>query len=195
MQDPEKKWDAFRRKLQRSAELGAHRFVLCSGIFEEVKPSDYDAAIPGLERVGEFGRQFDIVVGLEFIRGARFLGCVETTANLLRRVNHPNLKVLIDTFHFYAGLSKLTDIEKLQPGEVSWVHINDVPLTVPRELLQDTDRIYVGDGVIPLKKILSAIARVYQGPVSFEVFQYVDRDPNEVARKGFDRLSRLLATV
>ena len=114
---------------------------------------------------------------------------------MLRRVNHPNLKVLIDTFHFYAGLSKLTDIEKLQPGEVSWVHINDVPLTVPRELLQDTDRIYVGDGVIPLKKILSAIARVYQGPVSFEVFQYVDRDPNEVARKGFDRLSRLLATV
>ncbi|HMD96300.1 MAG TPA: sugar phosphate isomerase/epimerase family protein [Terriglobia bacterium] len=195
LQDPERKWDAFRRKLQRSAELGAHRFVLCSGISEEVKPSDYEAAIPGLERVGELGRQFDIVVGLEFIRGARFLGCVETTANLLRRVNHPNVKVLIDTFHFHAGLSKVTDIEKLQPGEVSWVHINDVPPTVPRELLQDTDRTYVGDGVIPLARILAAISRVYQGPASFEVFQYADRDPYEVAKRGFDGLSRLLATV
>ena len=192
--DREKKWDAFKGKLDVSAQLGANRFVMCSGISKDVQLSDYAAAVPMLHDIGELGRQFGIVVGIEFIRGAKFLGCVETTAKLLREVRHPNLGVLVDTFHFYAGISKLEDIERLKPGEVSWVHINDVP-PKPRELLEDTDRVYVGDGVMPLVKILRTIAKVYQGPVSFEVFQYVDQDPHAVARKGYDGLARLLARL
>jgi len=192
--DREKKRDAFKHKLDVSAQLGANRFVMCSGIFKDVSPGDYAAAVPMLHEIGELGKQFEIVVGIEFIRGAKFLGCVETTSKLLRQVGHPNLGVLVDTFHFYAGISKLEDIERLNPGEISWVHINDVP-PKPRELLEDTDRVYVGDGVIPLLKILRTIAGVYQGPASFEVFQYVDQDPYAVAKKGHDGLARLLSRL
>jgi len=192
--DREKKMEVFRRKLDLSAQLGANRFVLCSGISRDVTLADYEAAVPMLHEIGELGRQFAIVIGVEFIRGARFLGCVETTANLLRRVGHPNLGVLVDTFHFYAGVSKLADIANLQMGEISWVHINDVPAK-PRETLDDKDRVYVGDGVMPLEEILRTLAKVYRGPVSFEVFQYVDRDPYRVARKGFEGLSRMLAGI
>jgi len=190
----EKKMEAFRAKLDLSARLGANRFVLCSGVSEEATPGDYEAAVPMLREIGELGRQFGIIIGVEFIRGARFLGCVETTANLLRKVGHPNLGVLVDTFHFYAGVSKLDDIAKLQPGEISWVHINDVPLK-PRELLDDKDRVYVGEGVMPLGDILGALAKVYEGPVSFEVFQYVDQDPYAVAKRGFEGLSLVLARL
>ncbi|HEV2351553.1 MAG TPA: sugar phosphate isomerase/epimerase family protein [Terriglobia bacterium] len=192
--DREKKWEVFKRKLDLSAQLGAHRFVMCSGISAPVQPDDYTAAVPMLHDVGELGRQFGIVVGIEFIRGAKFLGCVETTANLLRRVGHPNLGVLVDTFHFYAGISKLRDIERLKPGEISWVHIDDVP-PKPREMLEDTDRVNVGDGVLPLDEILPVLARVYQGPVSFEVFQYANQDPYIVARKGYLGLAKLLAKL
>ncbi len=190
----QKKLDAFKRKLDLSARLGAHRFVMCSGISAAVTPADYDPAVPRLREVGDLGRQFDIVIGLEFIARASFLGCVETTARLLRKVAHPNLGVLVDTFHFFAGVSKVGDIEALEPGEISWVHVDDVP-AIPRELLEDKHRVYIGEGVMPLEKILRAIARVYQGPISFEVFQYVDQDPYEVARKGFDGLSRMLSRV
>ena len=190
----EKKMEAFRAKLDLSARLGANRFVLCSGITEEVTLGDYEAAVPMLREIGELGRQFGIIIGVEFIRGARFLGSVETTANLLRKVGHPNLGVLVDTFHFYAGVSKLSDIAKLQPGEISWVHINDVP-PKPRELLDDKDRVYVGEGVMPLGEILGALGRVYEGPVSFEVFQYVDQDPYAVAERGYLGLSRVLARL
>jgi sugar phosphate isomerase/epimerase len=189
-----KKMEAFRRKLDLSSQLGANRFVLCSGIAHDITAADYDAAVPMLHEIGDLGRQFGIVIGVEFIRGAKFLGCVETTANLLRRVGHPNLGVLVDTFHFYAGVSKLADIANLKPGEISWVHINDVPAK-PREMLEDMDRVYVGDGVMPLEDILHTLARVYRGPVSFEVFQYADQDPLAVARKAFEGLSRLLARV
>lgn len=188
-------WDAFKRKLELSAELGSNHFVLCSPIFEEVKLEDYETAIAGLTRVGEVARQCDTVVGLEFICRAHFLGCVDTTARLLRRVNHPNVKLLIDTFHFHAGVSKLSDIEALKTGEVSWVHINDVPESVPRELLDDFDRVYVGEGVMPLPQILHAITRVYAGPVSFEVLRYGDDDPYAVAKRAFAGLSRLLASL
>lgn len=190
----EKKWEAFKRKLDVSAQLGANRFVMCSGISVKVQPDDYTAAVPMLHDVGDLGKQFGIIIGIEFIRGAKFLGCVETTANLLRQVGHPNLGVLVDTFHFYAGISKLGDIAQLKPGEISWVHIDDVP-PKPRELLEDSDRVYVGDGILPLEKILPVLARVYQGPVSFEAFQYKNQDPYAVARKGFQGLATLLAKL
>ncbi len=192
--DREKKLDAFRRKLDLSARLGAHRFVMYSAIFERVTPEDYAAAVPRLREIGELGRQFGIVVGIEFIRGAKFLGCLETTSKLLREVAHANLGILLDTFHFYAGTSKVSDIERLKRGEITFVHIDDVP-AMPRELLEDKHRVYVGDGVIPLDQILRALAEVYQGPVSFEVFQYADQDPYAVAKKGFDGLSRLLVRL
>lgn len=192
--DRERKLEAFKRKLDLSAQLGAHRFVMYSAIFEGVGLNSHPSAVPGLREIGELGRQFEVLVGIEFIAGAKFLGCLETTANLLRRVGHPNLGVLLDTFHFYAGISKMEDIENLRRGEISFVHIDDVP-AMPRELLEDRHRIYVGDGVIPHERILRALARVYQGPLSFEVFQYADQDPYAVARKGFEGLSRLLARL
>jgi 2-keto-myo-inositol isomerase len=194
LQDADEKWAEFKRKLDLSASLGAHRFVLCSGVSVEVTPADYMAAVPKLHAIGELGKQFDIVIGLEFIRGAKFVGCVETAANLVRQAGHPNLRVLVDTFHFYAGVSKLTDFAKLNPGEISWVHINDVP-AMPRELLQDADRVYVGQGVMPLETIMRALGKVYEGPMSFEAFRYADDDPFAVAKESFDGLSRLLARV
>lgn len=192
VREREKKLERFRRKLQLSADLGARRFVMYSAIFENVGPGDYQAALPGLGVIGDLARQFEIVVGVEFIRGAKFLGCLETTGELLRKANHPNLRVLVDTFHFYAGISKVEDFEKLRPGEISFVHIDDVP-PLPRELLEDKHRVFIGEGVMPHEKILRALAKVYQGPLSFEVFQYDAQDPFEVAKKGFEGLSRLLA--
>lgn len=189
--DRDKKMDEFKRRLDLSAQLGARRFVLCSGVFEDATLADYAGAVPKLHEIGDLGRQFDIIVGVEFIRGAKFLGCLETTAKLLRKVAHPNLGVLMDTFHFYAGTSKLEDIEALAPNEITWVHINDVP-AAPRELLGDQHRVYVGEGVMPLERILRALGRVYEGPVSLEVFQYAAQDPYQVAKKGLDGLSRLL---
>lgn len=194
LQGREKGIEGFKRKLDLSSQLGAHRFVMYSAISEGVKTADYDAALPRLREIGDLGRQFDIVVGIEFIAGAKFLGCVETTANLLRKVAHPNLGIQFDTFHFYAGISKLEDIENLKPGEISFVHIDDVP-AMSRELLEDEHRVYVGDGVMPHLRILRALAKVYQGPLSLELFQYAEQDPYVVARRGFEGLSRLLARV
>ncbi len=192
--DRDKRLDSLKRKLDLSRELGAHRFVLYSAIFEEVKPSDYEASLPGLAAVGDLGRERDIVVGIEFIKGSKFLGSLLTAVELLRKAGHPNLGVQFDTFHFYSGVSKLEDLEKVRPGEISFVHINDVPAK-PREILEDTDRIYVGEGVMPLERILRALAPVYRGYVSFEVFQYGSQDPVEVARKSFNGLAALLKRV
>lgn len=190
----EKKLEGLKRKLDLSAQLGAPRFVMYSAISERVTPSDYDAALAGLREVGELARRSSSVVGVEFIKEARFLGCLRTAAELLRRAAHPNLRVLFDTFHFYAGTSKLEDLDDVKPGEISFVHINDVP-DIPRELLEDEHRVYIGEGVMPLGKILRALAKVYSGPLSFEVFQYASEDPYLVARESYAGLSRLLSSL
>ncbi len=190
--DRDQKLEGFKRKLEVARELGAQRFVMYSAISEGVKPEDHSACLPRLREIGEIAKQHDMIVGVEFIAGARFLGSVETTAKLLRQAAHPNLGIQFDTFHFYAGVSKLEDLENLKHGEISFVHIDDVP-DLPRELLEDRHRVYVGEGVMPHEIILRALARVYQGPLSFEVFQYAGDDPFAVAKRAFDGLSRLLA--
>jgi len=117
-----------------------------------------------------------------------------TTAELLRRAAHSHLGVQFDTFHFHAGVSKLEDLEKVRPGEISFVHINDVP-GMPRELLEDSDRVYFGEGVLPLERMLGALAPVYRGYLSFEVFQYAGQDPDAVVRRGYESLRALIARV
>ena len=189
-----RKLEGFKRKLDLSAQLGAPRFVMYSAVSERVAPADYEAALPRLREIGELARPFGIVVGIEFIKEARFLGCLKTAVELLRQAAHPNLRVLFDTFHFYAGTSKLEDFANVKPDEISFVHINDVP-AIPRELLEDEHRVYLGEGVMPLENILRALARVYQGPLSFEVFQYAAQDPYTVAKKSFDGLSRMLTRL
>ena len=46
--DRDTKLEAFKRKLDVSAQLGAHRFTMCSGISKDVRPADYAAAVPML---------------------------------------------------------------------------------------------------------------------------------------------------
>jgi sugar phosphate isomerase/epimerase len=118
---------------------------------------------------------------LEFMRGSTFAGSLPTALNLTRDAAHPNVKPMFDCYHFWAGLSKLDDIDLIHPGEIHHVHFQDVP-KIPRELLDATSRDIPGDGVSPLKTI-SGREKGYSGPISVELFYPTLQkgDPYEVA--------------
>jgi 2-keto-myo-inositol isomerase len=70
-------------------------------------------------------------------------------------------------------------------------HFNDYPPDPPRETINDSHRVYPGDGIAPLDDILNGFAEVGATPVlSLEVFNrsYWEQDAAGVAKTGLRKM-------
>jgi sugar phosphate isomerase/epimerase len=165
--------------------LGVPRFVIFDYVDATPKRDDHAVAAERLASLAGQASKYGVRIALEFIAGSRLLGSLPTALQVIRQAAQPNVGLCLDTFHFYAGVSKLEDLDELRPGEVEHVHFHDVPRAVPRELLVDADRIPPGMGVIPLTKVVDALRRIdYAGALSVELFDPVVQksDPAVTAR-------------
>ncbi|HET9479862.1 MAG TPA: sugar phosphate isomerase/epimerase [Pyrinomonadaceae bacterium] len=108
--------------------------------------------------------------------------------------NRPNLGLVIDSFHFYAGGSTIEMVEALDPELIYIFHINDAE-NLPREQLQDSHRLLPGLGILPLRELLAAFRRIgYDKVASVEIFrpEYWERDPFELAKEARIATERVL---
>jgi len=173
--------------------LGVPRFVIFDYVEATPKRDDHSVAAERLVSLAELAAKYRVRIALEFIARSRLLGSLPTALQLIREAAQRNVGLCLDTFHFYAGVSKLEDLDELRPGEVEHVHFHDVPRTVPRELLVDADRIAPGLGVIPLVRVVDALRRIgYAGALSVELFDPVVQksDPAATARACYAAVSR-----
>jgi len=171
-------------RANRVAELGVDRMVCPCGATAKYTPDDYERGVENLREVGEIAKGSGVVAMLEFMRGSTFIGSLPTALEMTRKANHPNLKPMLDFYHFWAGLSKLDDLALIRPGEIHHVHYQDVP-RMPRELLDNSTRDIPGDGGAPVEEMLRRVAKVYQGPLSVELFypRLQNGDPLAVAQE------------
>jgi 2-keto-myo-inositol isomerase len=119
---------------------------------------------------------------------------LEQGAEIVRAVNRDNVGLILDTFHFYAGGSTPNSIKKADKRKIFVVHINDSE-DLPKRELQDSHRLYPGEGVIPLREIFVSLKEIqYDGPVSIEMFrpEYWSQPPEEVAKKGIEAIRKFL---
>jgi sugar phosphate isomerase/epimerase len=192
-----KRMDELKARLELCAQLGIPFLVSPSVVNEKgIRSADFEAGAATAHEVGEIARQFKVVVGVEFLKTANYLGCLTSVLELCRKAGHPNVRPVLDTFHFHAGVSKMEDLDLLREGELGLLHICDVPASVPREVLGDGDRVLPGEGCIPLDKIVARVtAAGYRGPVSLELFNKTlwNEDPAAVARKALAAIRRVCA--
>ena len=176
--------------------LGVPRFVIFDHVEATPKRDDQAVATERLVAIADLAAKYRVRVALEFIARSRLLGSLATTLQVIRQAGHRNVGLCLDTFHLYAGVSKLEDLDDLRTGEVEHVHFHDVPGTVPRELLVDADRIPPGAGVIPLAKVVDALRRIrYAGALSVELFDPALQraDPALTARTCYAAVTRFTA--
>jgi sugar phosphate isomerase/epimerase len=173
--------------------LGVPRFVIFDYVEATPKCDDHAVAAERLVSVAELAAKHHVRIALEFIARSRLLGSLPTALQVIRKAAQPNVGLCLDTFHFYAGVSKLEDLDDLRPGEVEHVHFHDVPRSVPRELLVDADRLPPGTGVVPLAKVVEALRRIgYAGALSVELFDPAIQksDPAATARTCYAAVTR-----
>ncbi|HXH50064.1 MAG TPA: sugar phosphate isomerase/epimerase [Terriglobia bacterium] len=180
------------RNFEMAQALNVPRYVLFSSVSGEVTQDDYRAAVERFARVAELAAGYEVRIAFEFIALSSLYGSLLSSLQLLREAAQPNAGVCLDTFHFFAGVSKFEDLQELRPGEVEHVHFHDVPASIPREILVDPNRVPPGHGVIPLKQITAALRRIgYQGALSTELFgaRYQKGDPFSVAKLCYKALA------
>ena len=179
-------------KLELAESLGADRLVVPTVASETYSMADYEQVYENLHEAAEIARPHNIALMVEFIRFSTLINNVRTSLNVVRTVDHPNLKFMIDIYHFWAGMSKFEDLDLINEGEVHHVHFEDTPALPHLEVAELKHRAYPGEGVAPLQRIVNKLAeKGYSRALSLELFDPVvqNTDPEVVARKGIETIT------
>jgi 2-keto-myo-inositol isomerase len=181
----EKNLEDLKRIAEMMAALGADRMVCPCRATATFTADDYRKGVDNLREAGEIVKPFGMVAMVEFMSRATFIGTLPTALRMTRDAAHPNIKPMLDCYHFWAGLSKFEDLDLIHAGEIHHVHFQDTP-DVPREMLDYSTRIVPGEGVTPLVRILQKLKeKGYRGALSVELFSpdFQQSDPYEMARR------------
>jgi sugar phosphate isomerase/epimerase len=191
-----KNLEELKGKCELAQAIGGDRLVAPSAAPGTFTEEDYKRGVENLREAGEIARPYNVTLMLEFTRMTAFASSLSTALKLVREANHPNVRVMMDTYHFWGGVSKFEDLELLRDGELHHLHFEDVPAEPPRELLEQRHRVFPGQGIAPLRRIVAMLKqKKYAGPASVELFDPAiqSMDPYQVALKARAAVEPLLA--
>jgi 4-hydroxyphenylpyruvate dioxygenase len=163
-------------KVELAEAIGADRMVIPSAASEPHTSEDYEQVIANLREAADINN-------------------LRTALMVVRKADHPNLKVMLDTFHFWSGMSKFEDLDLLRDGELHHLHFEDVPGEPPLETFGQQSRVFPGEGIAPLRRIVEVLKRKgYRGPASLELFnpKVQATDPHIVAMQARKTIEPLL---
>jgi|SRR5579862_380835 len=189
--------DTWKKRVEQFSSLGSAHVYCPASTTRKVTAEDYKAAPDLIREAGEIAKQHNVIGMIEFARASTFISTLTTSLKLIREAAHPNVRPMLDCYHFWSGMSKFEDLDLLHPGELAHVHFQDVP-DMPRELLDQNSRVLPGDGVSPLVRILRKLAeKEYTGALSVELFlpEFHQGDPYEVARRVREKSEAVMRTA
>ena len=139
----------------------------------------------------EIGDQTGVVPQLEVWGFSQNLSRLGEVMYVVGESGHPKACLLLDIYHLYRGGSDFTGLDLMSDHALQVFHVNDYPATPSHEKMNDSDRVYPGDGIAPMSQILKAIGGNGRSIVlSLELFNrdYWKQDPREVAKTGLAKM-------
>lgn len=146
----------------------------------------------------ELGDATGVVPNLEMWGFSKNLSRVSEVMYVALESGHPSAKVLLDVYHLYKGGSPIETLSLVNPSAMDILHVNDYTADMPANTITDADRIYMGDGVAPVKKILQALSKKDQPLIiSTEVFNknYYAQDALTVAKTALDKMKAATKSI
>lgn len=175
--------EIWKKRCDQFASLGIPKIYCPSTTSRRVTADDYKTAPDCIRQGGDVAKEHNLIGMIEFARSSTLIATLTTSLKLIREAGHPNVRPMLDFYHFWSGLGKFEDLDMLKPGELAHAHFQDTP-DIPRELFAQNTRLIPGDGIAPLERILRKLAeKGYDGALSVELFlpELQQGDPYEVA--------------
>jgi sugar phosphate isomerase/epimerase len=177
------------------AQIGGTRLAAPPSGATDVPGLDLVKAAERYRALLDAGDQIGIVAQLELWGFSKNLHRLGECACVAIESGHPKACVLLDVYHLYKGETDINGIGLLNGNAVHVLHLNDYPADPPREKINDSFRVYPGDGVAPIVEILRTLHAIGgEKALSLELFnrKYYGMDPLEVARGGLEKMKAVV---
>ena len=182
--------------MDRIAQIGGTRIAAPPAGATKERMTNYEAIAKRYAELCRVGGSIGVVPQLEVWGFSATLSRLGETLYVLAECGHANACLLPDVYHIYKGGSPFDGLASLAGSAVHVFHMNDYPADPPRETIADANRVYPGEGVAPVTKILQTLmANGFAGTLSLELFNpdYWKQPAVDVARTGLARMRDAVA--
>lgn len=139
----------------------------------------------------EVGDQMGVVPQVELWGFSKNLNRLGECAFVAVEAAHPKACIIADVYHIYKGGSDFQGLNLLGKDAIQVFHMNDYPGEPPREEINDSFRVYPGDGVGNVPEVLRLLrASGGHKVLSLELFnkEYWEQDALKVAKTGLEKM-------
>jgi len=182
------------QEMELMAQIGCTRIAAPPiGVKKETPPDLYIMGVRYKQLI-DLGRKSGVMPQLEFWGASGTLFQLGQALMVAASANDPDVRILADAYHMFRGNSGFEGLKMLNGNLIEIFHMNDYPGTIPREQQNDSDRVFPGDGVAPLKQILTDLRNMGGVKVlSLELFnpEYYKQDPFSVAKTGLEKMKAI----
>jgi len=200
--DPEKRAEGFRQMreaMEAVRAIGCRQIAAPPAGVNRTKAGGIKAIGARYKELLELGREMGVRPLLEIWGSAVTLGTLTDAVTVAVESGDPDASLLLDAYHLYKGGSSFDSLRLLNCSAMTLFHINDYPADPPLETISDGDRVFPGDGVAPMDKILGTMkATGFAGALSLELFNRSYREkykPLELAQIGLKKCKASAARV
>ena len=119
----------------------------------------------------EMGEKMGVLPLLELWGTHPVLGPLSHGIYVTVAAGRADASLLLDVFHLYKSGTPFTALRQINGASLHVMHLNDYPQATDPSTLNDSNRIYPGDGVAPLRQILRDLRDSgFRGYLSLELF-------------------------
>lgn len=159
------------RKFDLMQELGTDLVLVCSNASADCV-GDERILLDDLSLLAEHAGRRGLRIGYEALAWGKHVNTWQQVWNLVRQVDHPNLGVLLDSFHTLSLKGDPSAIAEIPGDKIFFVQMADAPILAMDVLEWSRHfRCFPGQGEFDLAGFLAPIIKSgYTGPLSLEIF-------------------------
>ncbi len=184
-----------KRNMDALAQIGGTRIAAPPAGATDQADLDLYKAAERYRALLDLGDQMGVVPQVEVWGFSKRLSRLGEAVFVAIESGHPRACLLPDVYHVYKGGSDFAGLQMVSGASIHVFHANDYPADPPRETINDSHRVYPGDGIAPLTEIYRTIYNAgFRGTLSLELFnrEYWKHDALTVAKAG---LAKMRASV
>ena len=191
-------FDRAERKFDLMQQLGTDLILVCSSV-SQASLGGVDRAAADFRELGERAAKRGLRVGYEALAWGRHVNDHRDAWEVVRRADHPNVGLILDSFHTLARKIDVASIRSIPGDRIFIVQLADAPL-IEMDLLYWSRhfRNMPGEGDLPVVDFMRAVAATgYDGPLSLEIFndQFRGGSPKSISVDGRRSLIGLMDQV
>ncbi len=191
-------FDRAERKFDVMGELGTDLMLVCSSV-SPISLGGIDRAADDFRELGERAAKRGLRIGYEALAWGRHVNDHRDAWEIVRRADHPNIGLILDSFHTLARRIDPQTIRSIPKDRIFLVQLADAP-AIDMDLLYWSRhyRNMPGEGDLPVAEFMRAVAATgYDGYLSLEIFndQFRGGSPQAIAEDGHRSLVWLMDRV